>query len=349
MVRQIFIPVVLNARNRSLFSENGVDNGIRYDYCAGLCLSANVHCGHDVEARFEPIFAATDGVVKFAGFDGFYTPNHVDIEPIVGPFRGEYHIYGHLSEAHVATGQRVQRGQQIGITGTNCVDSQCSALAIGNEHLHWERRGVPGFSGCSLDPDPVLTSANANGEGGGEVEEDDDTGDTGGGGDGEMGGPFRRKDRIGVADGPLRLRKGPGKDFRVLQDLPNGTRLCVTGEPERADGREWYPVLVNNVHRPGWVAGDHCRLLARRGCAGGQETLELPVPEGAAQPGQPISPHPDSGPSTSDREGITEALPTVEYDAEGVFVGVTFPSPEAVAELAEGAGAASESRPWAKG
>ena len=353
MVRQIHIPVVLSPRNRSLWSENGVNNDIFYQYCADHCLSANVHCGHDIEAIFEPVFAATDGVVMFAGFDGFYTPRHVDIEPTVGPFKGEYHIYAHLSESHVATGQRVQRGQQIGISGTNCVDSQCSALAVGNEHLHWERRGVPGFSGCSLDPDPVLTSANANGGGGG------DGGDAGGGGNGgggddpsgPIGGPFGRKDRIGVADGPLRLRNGPGTSFGVLQDLPNGARLCVTGEPQPAEGRDWYPVLVMNIHQPGWVAGDFCRLLARRGCASNQETLETPVPEGAARPGQPISAHPDSGPppgvSTESPTGMP--MPVVEYDAEGNFKGVSFPSPEGVAEATEAAGAATRSRPWAKG
>src|SRR5918998_6669358 len=123
MARVINIPVVLGGA-RHLWSENGVPNGIIYNYCASHCLSSNVHCGHDVEAIYEPIFAATDGVVKFGGRDRFYTPNHVDIEPTVGPFRGEYHIYGHLSEAWVTTGQRVTRGQQIGITGTNCVDSQ---------------------------------------------------------------------------------------------------------------------------------------------------------------------------------------------------------------------------------
>ncbi|HKH78068.1 MAG TPA: hypothetical protein VKA51_14010, partial [Rubrobacteraceae bacterium] len=71
MARQIPMPVVLPGRPRSLWSENGQNNGIIYNYCANLCLSATVHCGHDVEAIFEPLFAATDGVVKFGGFDGF--------------------------------------------------------------------------------------------------------------------------------------------------------------------------------------------------------------------------------------------------------------------------------------
>jgi hypothetical protein len=311
MVRQLFIPVVLPPRMRSLWSENGQHNGIVYDYCAQHCLSAHVHCGHDVEAIWEPIFAATDGVVKFAGYDGFYTPHHVDIEPIVGPFRGEYHIYGHLSQSWVSPGQRVTRGQQIGITGTNCVDRQCSALATGNEHLHWERRAT--FHGCSLDPDEVLASANANG-GEGVVD------------DGVPSGGFQRDDTIRVSDGPLRLRLGPGFWFSVLQELPNGARLCVTGESFPRDGFDWYPVLVPNINQPGWVAGQLCTLESSGGCSGEPETA--PVPESAAPPGRPMSPHPDSGaPGGLMSEMTTANMPMVEYDANGVFVGVSIPTP----------------------
>ena len=97
MAPQIPVPVVLGG-TRHLWSVNGQHNGITYRYCADYCLSADVHCGHDVEANFDPIFAATDGVVLFAGFDGFYTPYYAKIEPTVGPFKGEHHIYGHLSQ-----------------------------------------------------------------------------------------------------------------------------------------------------------------------------------------------------------------------------------------------------------
>jgi hypothetical protein len=314
MARQIVIPVVLSPRSRNLWSENGKNNDIRYDYCAELCLSAHVHCGHDVEAVFEPIFAATDGLVKKSGWDGFYTPNHVDIEPIVGPFRGEYHIYGHLSEAWVAAGSIVRKGQQIGVTGTNCVDRDCSALAIGNEHLHWERRGT---NGCSLDPDPVLTSHDANG------------------GPSPNGGPvasgFERQDTIRVADGPLRLRHGPGSGFAILQELPNGAQLCVTGEPQSAEGHAWYPVRLPNLNQPGWIAGEFCALVASGGCAS-QETTAMP-PEGAAKPGQSIGAHPDSGPAGAMPESAA-AMPMAEYDANGDFVGVTFSSPPPLPEAA---------------
>jgi hypothetical protein len=315
MARTIFIPVVLSPRNRHLWSENGQHNGIVYDYCANHCLSAHVHCGHDVEAIWEPIFAATDGVVKFAGFDGFYTPRHVDIEPIVGPFRGEYHIYGHLSESWVATGQMVRKGQQIGVTGTNCTDSTCAALHHGNEHLHWERRAS--FNGCSLDPDPVLTGQDANGG-------------AAPNGSSPAGG-FGRQDLISVSDGPLRLRQGPGSGFAILHELPNGARMCVSGEAQPAEGHAWYPVLIPNINQPGWVAGEFCALVASGGC-GAPESAPA-APENAAQPGQPIGAHPDSGPDGASAESAA-AMPMVEYDANGDFVGVTFPSPPPLPEAA---------------
>jgi hypothetical protein len=316
--RRINIPVVLGGP-RHLWSENGKANGIIYKYCADHCLSQNVHCGHDVEAIYEPIFAATDGLVKFAGYDGFYTPNYVAIEPIVGPFRGEYHIYGHLREAQVTTGQTVKRGQRIGTTGTNCRDRSCTVLDVGNEHLHWERRGVPGFTGCSLDPDAVLTSPNANGEE-----------------------KFQRDDNIRVSDGPLRLRQGPGVRFAILQTLPNGTELCVTGDPHPADGFIWSPVLVENINRSGWVADQFCTLFAAGGCARGQQPVQIPVPEGAASPGQPVDPHPDDGPSGEELPGLEAKMPVAKYDGQGVFIGVTFPEPPVT-------GGQEDLEPWSKG
>jgi hypothetical protein len=316
--RRINVPVVLGGP-RHLWSENGKANGIIYKYCADHCLSENVHCGHDVEAIYEPIFAATDGLVKFAGYDGFYTPNYVAIEPIVGPYRGEYHIYGHLREAWVTTGQTVKRGQRIGTTGTNCKDKLCTVLDIGNEHLHCERRGVPGFWGCSLDPDPVLTSPNANGE------------ET-----------FQRDDNIRVTDGPLRLREGPGVGFAILQNLLNGVELCVTGDPHRADGFNWSPVRVTNINRAGWVAGQFCTLFAAGGCAGDLQPVQIPIPEGAAEPGQPVAPHRDDGPSMEEMTGLEADMPVAQYDDKGVFIGVSFPKPPV-------SGAQEEDMPWSNG
>jgi hypothetical protein len=313
MVPTIPVPVVLQGGfERHLWSENGKPNGVfTYEYCRCLCFSRDVHCGHDVEANFEPIFAATDGVVKFAGPDQFYAPIHVDIEPIVGPFRGEYHIYGHLSDFWVAEGQTVQKGQRIGTTGT----------AGTGPHLHWERRKRDNCSPCgagndfrSADPTEVLASPNANGGGVSPAP--------------LVGAGFQRNDRIGVANGPLRLRDAPGIGFPIRDELPTGVQLCVTGKAQIADGFVWSPVRVLNTNKPGWIATEFCSLLESSGC----QEVEADVPgrppgANGTSSGKEFQPHPDTGmpaDSYSDRE---MRGPQVHYDEAGDFVGVVFPAP----------------------
>ncbi len=328
MVTTIPVPVVLHGGfERHLWSENGKPNGVfTYEYCRCLCLSSDVHCGHDVEANFEPVFAATDGVVRFAGPDQFYAPIHVDIEPIVGPFKGEYHIYGHLSDFWVAEGQTVQRGQQIGITGT----------AGTGPHLHWERRRRDNCSPCgpgnvfrSADPTEVLASPNANGGGAA-------PGPNGGG-------PFQRNDRIGVANGPLRLRNFPGLGFQILDELSTGVQLCVTGTAQTADGFVWIPVLVLNANTPGWVATEFCSLLESGGCQEADADAPGPPLNGnGTSSGRPFAPHPDTGLSAESQAVRAMQGPQVQYDEAGDFVGVAFPAPPMFEADAQG-------NPWANG
>ncbi len=329
MAPAIPVPVVLGGI-RHLWSENGLNNGVfTYEYCRCLCLSADVHCGHDVEANFEPVFAATDGVVKFAGPDRFFAPIHVDIEPTVGPCRGEYHIYGHLSEFRVATGQAVVRGQRIGTTGT----------AGTGPHLHWERREnanctpCQGYTQRNIDPTPVLSSPNANVS-------------LNGNGHNPSLSVFQRTDMISVTDGPLRLREGPGTGFPIRDELSFGVQLCVTGEPLAVEGLSWYPVAVVNTNTPGWAAGEFCSMFQAGGCA------DVPSGDAPAAPGSRIppvddafSPHPDTGMSAEEFADRAAMAPQVEYDDKGMFVGVTFPEPSANA-----AAATEESgNPFAKG
>lgn len=321
MVPRIPVPVVLGGGwQRHLWSVNGEPNGVyEYDYCANLCLSRDVHCGHDVEANFEPIYAATDGVVKFAGDDSYYTPYHVDIEPTVGPFRGEYHIYGHLSDYWVGQGQQVTRGQRIGTTGT----------AGTGPHVHWERRtpdNACGYGYRSTDPTLVLSSPNANVDGGG-----------GGAG-------FERYDKIEVADGPVRLREGPGTSFPVLEELPTGVQLCVTGEPQSADGYSWSPARVLNTNRPGWLATTYCAMVDAQACL--DTPFGVPSPGGvfeAAGVTEAFTPHPDTGMTPEEFAARLESAPKVDYDEDGNFVGVTFPA------IAVPEGVAPDDRFWVKG
>jgi uncharacterized protein YgiM (DUF1202 family) len=50
----------------------------------------------------------------------------------------------------------------------------------------------------------------------------------------------------------LRLRSGPGTEYRVVDTIPGGTRIAITGQPS---GEGWYPA----VHRGqrGWVLGSY--------------------------------------------------------------------------------------------
>lgn len=149
----IIVPVVLGGGERVIYSQHGEPNGMPcwwYEYAVYVGLDWCDHPGIDVDAQFEPLYAATDGVIEFAGWDSVYWPAHVDIRVTGKKFKGELHIYGHLSAFYVAPGDVVRRGDLIGVTGT----------AGSGPHLHFERRSEPNercLAGCSLDPVPVLT------------------------------------------------------------------------------------------------------------------------------------------------------------------------------------------------
>ncbi|HEX4929298.1 MAG TPA: M23 family metallopeptidase [Gaiellaceae bacterium] len=79
--------------------------------------------------------AVTKGVVKKVGYAaGYEGYGLVVIIDLPGPYTA---LYAHLSSARVRPGQRVRKGQRIGLAG--CTGS-CSGT-----HLHFEvkRRGVP--------------------------------------------------------------------------------------------------------------------------------------------------------------------------------------------------------------
>ena len=47
------------------------------------------------------------------------------------------------------------------------------------------------------------------------------------------------------------VRKGPGKSFKQIASLENGTVVNATGKMEYADGRNWSEIIAP-VH--GWIA-----------------------------------------------------------------------------------------------
>lgn len=99
------------------------------------------HNGVDFRAPAgTPIYAANDGIVRLAR-NLFYSGNHLIIDHGLGLFTG----YSHLSAFSVAPGQRIRKGQQIGLAGA-------TGRANG-PHLHWAAK----INGVNVDPMQLKT------------------------------------------------------------------------------------------------------------------------------------------------------------------------------------------------
>ncbi len=86
----------------------------------------NPHLGADIAAlEGTEIKAASDGVVKLAGLDYFYSGNVVIIDHGFELFT----IYAHMKDLKVKPGQKIKKGQVIGTVGK-------TGRATG-AHLHW--------------------------------------------------------------------------------------------------------------------------------------------------------------------------------------------------------------------
>jgi len=94
------------------------------------------HNGVDFRAPIgTPVFATNSGVVKLAA-NLFYSGNVVIIDH--GNFI--FTIYAHLSKIEVRTGQQIEKGQQLGLTG--------ATGRVSGPHLHW---GVK-VNGTAVNP-----------------------------------------------------------------------------------------------------------------------------------------------------------------------------------------------------
>jgi murein DD-endopeptidase MepM/ murein hydrolase activator NlpD len=100
------------------------------------------HTGLDLASPDPTVVAAADGVVAGVGSGSAGYGNFV----IVDHGGGLLTLYGHLAAASVRTGDRVGRGQQIGMEG--------STGASTGVHLHFEVR----LHGSPVDPTPYLRS-----------------------------------------------------------------------------------------------------------------------------------------------------------------------------------------------
>ena len=99
------------------------------------------HAGVDIDgACGQPIWAAEDGAVISAGYNGGYGN-----ATVIDHGDGLSTLYGHQSSLGLSSGQSVGRGQQIGLVGTTGLSTGC--------HLHFEVR----VNGEPVDPVPYLT------------------------------------------------------------------------------------------------------------------------------------------------------------------------------------------------
>lgn len=114
--------------------------GIRTDPFTG---KTKRHYGIDFPAPIgTPIYAAEDGIVKYAGPAGDY--GYLVIIDHGGGLETYYaHMYSH--QVKVFTGQQVKRGQQIAAVGSNGRST--------GPHLHFEVRS----GGAPVDPLPFLS------------------------------------------------------------------------------------------------------------------------------------------------------------------------------------------------
>ncbi len=97
----------------------------RYYFYHGKKVDQAYHMGVDIASiAHAPVPAANNGKVVFAGYNGIYG-NTVVIDHGMGLMS----LYAHLSQMSVQSGQDVEKGQNIGVTGS-------TGLA-GGDHLHF--------------------------------------------------------------------------------------------------------------------------------------------------------------------------------------------------------------------
>jgi murein DD-endopeptidase MepM/ murein hydrolase activator NlpD len=103
--------------------------------------TARFHAGVDIDgACGQPIYAAEDGTVVSAGYNGGYGN-----ATVIDHGDGLATLYGHQTSIAVSSGQAVSRGQTVGYVGTTGLSTGC--------HLHFEVR----VNGTPVDPVPYLT------------------------------------------------------------------------------------------------------------------------------------------------------------------------------------------------
>jgi murein DD-endopeptidase MepM/ murein hydrolase activator NlpD len=109
------------------------------------------HNGYDYNISYQPVYAAASGKVIYAALEYWDAPSHgYGFMVMIDHRNGYVTLYGHFSKILVKKGQKVKRGQRIGISG----DSGHST----GPHLHFTvfHNCTPtdpyGWSGFGTDP-----------------------------------------------------------------------------------------------------------------------------------------------------------------------------------------------------
>lgn len=71
--------------------------------------------------------------------------------------------------------------------------------------------------------------------------------------------PFAAGDTVTTIEADVNLRAQPSTSADIVEPLPLGTTLVVTGDPVEADGYTWYPVDDPATGRSGYVAANFLR------------------------------------------------------------------------------------------
>ncbi len=109
--------------------------GNRTYYIYGRWVS-DFHLGVDIGVQYQPVYAAADGTIDTATTNGGSYGKYITIN-----HGGGYTTrYAHLDSLSVKVGQKVTRGQQIGVTGNTGNSS--------GPHLHFEVR----INGATVNP-----------------------------------------------------------------------------------------------------------------------------------------------------------------------------------------------------
>lgn len=69
-------------------------------------------------------------------------------------------------------------------------------------------------------------------------------------------------DIVATSEDLVNLRSEPSTTGEILQEMPLGTQLEITGETVEADGYTWYPVTVVDTGETGYVVADYIEPAA---------------------------------------------------------------------------------------